>query len=279
MTRAWLLRRLAGDARRHVAVWLAIGAAFAVVGFSAAGARLVGVGRRAPAPPPPAARVIAYLEDDLSSMASIELQRVLTTLPGVEAVRPVSPRESLDLLRRELGARADVIAGVGSDLLPSSLEIVARPSEAEALAFRMRRLRGVADADFVPAPPRAVATSAAVDAGGRLRLGVALTGALGLLAAAAALLLLRARVRVELGLWLALGLPRAASARPVFWLASLAAVLGAALGVVGAICASRAWLGAPPLPASELAAGAAVLLLATLGASRLAVRVPEVAGA
>jgi hypothetical protein len=278
MTRAWLLRRLAGDARRHVAVWLALAAAFAVVGFSAAAARLVGVGRRVPPPAPPAARVIAYLEDDLSlsSAASVELQRVLATLPGVEAVRPISPRESLELLRRELGSRADVIAGVGVDLLPSSLEIVARASEAEALAFRMRRLRGVADADYVPAPARVVAAPEPLS---RLRWGVALAGALGLLAVVAALSLLRARVRVELGLWLALGLPRAASARPAFWLASLAAVLGAAMGVVGAICASRAWLGAPPLPAREIAAGAAVLLLATVGASRLALRVPEVAGA
>ena len=276
MTRAWLLRRLVGDGRRHGVVWLALVAAFAVVGFSATGARLVGRGARAPLAP--SARVIAYLADDLDAPGSAELERVLATLPGVLAVRPVSAREGLEALRRGLGARADVIAGVGPDLLAPSLEIVARPTEAAALAFRLRRLRGVTDVDFVPAaPPNA--TSEPGESPSRARLGVGLVGALGLLALLAALALLRARLRGELALWLTLGLTRAASARPALWLATAAGLVGAALGGAGASWAARAWLGAGALPPREIALGAAGLLVVALVASRAALRIPEAAGA
>ena len=133
MTRAWLLRRIVGDGRRHGGVWLALVAAFAVVTFSAAGARVLG--RASATPPPPAAHVIAYLDDGLDASGAAELQRVLATLAGVEAVRAVSARESLEVLRHELGARAGVIEGVGPELLTPTLEIVARPAAASALAF------------------------------------------------------------------------------------------------------------------------------------------------
>ena len=274
MTRAWLLRRLVGDGRRHGVVWLALAVAFAVVGFSAAGARLLG--RASATPAAPEARVIAYLADDLDARGAAELQRVLGTLPGVESVRAVSANEGLALLRRELGARAGVIEGVGADLLEPSLEIVARPSEAAALAFRLRRLRGVTDVDLVAAAPPVGPPG---ESPSRARLGLALAGALGLLALLAALALLRARVRVELSLWLTLGLPRAACARPVLWLATAAGLLGAALGGVAASWAARAWLGAAGLPPREVALGALGLLVVALVASRVALRIPEAAGA
>jgi FtsX extracellular domain len=275
VTRAWLLRRLVGDGRRHGAAWLAIAAAFAVLAFASAGARLLSRARAVPGPPP-SARVVAYLADDLDAAGAAELARVLARLPGVETVRAVSAREGLALLRRELGARAGVIEGVGADLLAPSLEILARPAEASALAFRLRRLHGVADVDLVAEPTDAPAPSAPPGVG--LPFAGAL-GALGALALLAAFALLRARLRVELALWFALGLPRAASARPAAWLATAAGALGAGVGVGAACWAARAWLGTPSPPLRELALGAAGLLALAVLASRLALRIPEAAGA
>jgi hypothetical protein len=273
MTRAWLLRRLVGDGRRHGIAWLALALAFAVVAFAATGARLVG---RAAAPPAAAARVIAYLDESVDATRAVELQRVLASLPGVEGVRAVSAREGLEELRGALGARAGVLEGVGPDLLAPSLEVVARPAAASALAIRLGRLRGVADVDLVSAPAPARAPE---DARRPARLGVALAGALGLLALLAALALLRARLRVELSLWLALGLPRASSARPALWLSTAAGVAGAALGGVGASWAAGAWLGVGALPVREIALGGAGVIVLAIVASRIALRVPEAAGA
>ena len=279
MTRAWLLRRLVGDGRRHVVVWLVIVLAFGVVGFAAAATRLAA---RVAATPvrPPEARVIAYLTDDLDGPGVAQLEGVLQTLPGVEAVRVVSANEGLELLRRELGPRAAVIDGVGADLLPASLEIVARPAEAaSALAFRLRRLRGIADVDLVPAAAPVGAPPSRPRARVPTGAAVALGAALGLLALGAAFGLLRARFRTELGLLFTLGLTRAASARPALWLATLAGAAGATLGGVAASCAWSAWLGGERLPPREAALGAAVLVAVAFVAARGALRIPEAAGA
>jgi hypothetical protein len=273
MTYAWLVRRVVGDGRRHGVVWLALTAAFAVVAFAAAGARLVG---RSPPPAAPAAQVIAYLAEDPEAPRAGELERVLEKVPGVEAVRAVSAGEGLELLRRELGARAAVLEGVGPDLLSPSLEIAARPAAAAALAIRLRRTRGVVDVDLVAAPDAPVSVP---DARRAARLGVALAAALGLLALVAALALLRARLRGELALWLTLGLTRAAGARPALWLAGAAGAAGAGLGAAGASWAARAWLDVAALPSREIALGAVGILLLALAASRIALRAPEAAGA
>ena len=275
MTRAWLLRRLVGDGRRHGLAWLALVAAFGVVGFSAAGARLVA--RAAKPVTVPGARVIAYLEYDLDAAGVSALERALAKLPGVETVRVVSAREGLEVLRGALGPRAAVIEGVGPDLLSPSLEILARPALAEALAFRLRRLRGVADVDLVAAPPPSAPGPG--DGPLRSRLLFAPAAALGGLGLLAAFAFLRARLRVELALWFALGLPRGASARPSAWLAMAAAGLGAALGGFAVSWAARAWLGLGTLPLRELALGAAGLLVLAFVASRVALRIPEAAGA
>jgi hypothetical protein len=273
VTRAWLVRRLVGDGRRHAFVWLVLTLAFGVVAFAAAGARLV---VRAPESAVPAACVVAYLRDDVDAARADELRRVLERLPGVESVRAVSAREGLEILRRGLGARAGVLEGVGADLLAPSLEIAARPAAADALAIRLRRLGGVADVDLVTAaePP-----ASPTEARRAARLGVALAGALGLLAVGAALALLRARLRLELALWLSLGLTRGASVRPALALAAAAAAAGTALGALGASWAARAWLDGAALPAREIAVGAASVLALALGASRLALVVPEAASA
>lgn len=260
MTRPWLLRRLVGDARRHAGVWLALVAAFAAVGACAAGLRLAtGAARALPAASDPAARLVVYLKDDLDAGAIAELERVLAKLPGVEGARTVSAGEELERLRRELGPRAAVLEGVGPDLLFPSIELSARPaSAASALAFRLRRVRGVADVDLVAAPvaPALRGGSSAL-ASRSARAVLAVAGVAAVLALIAALALLRARLGLELGVLLTFGLTRGAGAGPPLALATFAGVVGAALGVLLARAAALIWLGAA-LPPREAALGVAV---------------------
>jgi cell division protein FtsX len=280
VTRAWLLRRLVGDLRRHAGVWLALGAAFAAVGVCAAGTRLATVAPNAAAAAlhEAPAQLVAYLDDQISPEKLTELVGVLSRLPEVQAVRVVSAGEGLQRLRAELGARAAVLEGVGPDLLFPSLEIAARPAAASALAFRLRRLGGIADVDLVPAPPAAARPAALglASAPARVALGVASFTAL--LALAGALALLRARFRGELAVLLTFGATRGSSARPAVTLGAMAGALGAALGVLGARLASSAWLGAA-LPPREWAIGVAALVLLALGAAVASVRAPEAARA
>jgi FtsX-like permease family protein len=301
VTRAWLLRRLVGDARRHGAVWLAVAVAFAIGGFVAAGARLA---TRATAPHSvaPQALIVAYLADDLDAPGVADLRRVLATLPDVVAVRGVSARDGLERLRAGLGTRGAVLEGVGPDLLSPSLEIAVRPaSTASALAFRLRRLRGVVDVDVASEASEASRGSGGSEASrgsggsggsdamkeavapgpfaGAVRAPIVLGGALGLLALGAALWLLRARLRVELALLFSFGLSRAASARPARWLATAAALAGGALGLIAALLVARTWPGGGPPPLREGLVAAGALVLVALVAPWLALRVPEAADA
>lgn len=279
MTRAWLLRRLVGDARRHVGVWLALSAAFAAVGFCAAGARLATAASAGAAASHEApAQLVAYLDDDLAAEKLPALVGVLSHLPDVEGVRVVSAREGLDRLRTELGARAAVLEGVGPDLLFPSLEIAARPAVASALAFRLRRLGGIADVDLVPTPPSAARPTSLGLASTPARAALGVAGFTALLALLAALGLLRARFRGELAVLLTFGATRGSSARPAVTLAATAGALGAALGVLGARLASRAWLGAT-LPPREWAVGVALLVVVALVGALAMVRAPEAARA
>jgi FtsX extracellular domain len=275
VTRPWLLRRLVGDARRHCGVWLALAAAFGVVGFCAAGARLATSAAAAPAFVEAPAHVIVSLRDDLAAAEVLELRRVLSGLPGVEDVRAESARAGLERLVRELGDRASVLDGVGPDLMFPTLEITARPASAAALAFRLRRLSGVADVDLVAASP----TPGSRATGRSVRLAVAAGGAAALLALIAALGLLRARLRPELAVLVTLGVTRATSVHPALVLAAVSAGVGAAVGLLGASSAGRAWLGLGALAAREGALGVVTLLALALLATLAVLRGAEAAGA
>jgi hypothetical protein len=286
VTRPWFLRRLAGDARRHAVVWLALAGAFALVGFCAGGARLALAdlaAARAPAPTHDPARVLVYLKDDLGERERAELLEVLRKLPDVERATLVPPMEGLSRLRRELGERAALLEGVEPDLLFTSIEVTAQPAAASSLAFRLRRLRGVADVDLVPSaasvrppPPSALARARAeLTAAGPLLSA----GGLAVVALLAALAMLRARLRPEVGLLVTLGVTRATGARPTLTLATSAGALGGAAGVVAASLAARAWLGAAGLPARELGIGCAALVLVAFVAAVGAVSGREVSAA
>jgi FtsX extracellular domain len=287
VTRPWLLRRIVGDARRHRGVWLALAAAFGVVGFCAAGARLATRAATEAAvagAAEPVAHIIVSLKDDLGAEEIGTLRGVLTRLPGVEEVRSVSAREGLERLVHELGDRASLLDGVGSDLMFPTLEIAARPaSAASALAFRLRRLSGVADVDLVPATP-ASASPAPPWFGARGPWLVARVAALGggvaaLLALLWALALLRARLRPDLSVLVTLGVTRATSLRPALALATVSAAVGATLGLVGASGAGRAWLGLGALAAREGALGGLVLVALAFVAARIVLHGVEAAGA
>jgi cell division protein FtsX len=278
LTRAWLLRRLVRDLRRHAGVWAALAAAFAAAGLCAAGARLSTVAPAAAPPAPPPAHVVAYLKDDLPDSDVAELVRVLSQLPEVEAVRALSAREGLERLRAELGPRAAVLEGVGADLLFPSLEIASRSASASALAFRLRRLAGVADVDLVPAPAPVPRPSVESLGAAPSRAALVVAGLAALMALAAALGLLRVRLRDELAVLLTFGLTRAACARPALTLAATAGALGAALGLLGARTAASVWSGLA-LPPREWAAGVAVFAAVSLAAALTTLRAPEAARA
>jgi cell division protein FtsX len=287
LTGPWLLRRLAGDARRHGGVWLGLGLAFALAAFCAAGARTTARAARAAdvgAGSEPPAHVVAYLDENLSPDAVADLRGVLARMPGVEDARVVSPRAALERLRGELGARAAVLEGIGPDLMFSSIEIAARPAIASALAFRLRRVAGVADVDLV-SPPASVARAVPLTFAGReLGRGLALVVAFVVVAfvvvvLGGALARLRVRYRPELRVLGTLGLSRAAAARPAQAHAAGAGAVGAAVGLVAAVVLARVFMTAATPPARELAVGAFAFVLVAYVLAWGALRVRDVAAA
>jgi FtsX extracellular domain len=286
VTGPWLLRRLVHDAGRHRVVWFALAGAFAVLGFCATNVRLAVRARRASsaAAARPAARIIAYVNDDLDAQAVTELQRVLRELPGVEEARLASAREVIELLHRELGDQAAVLDGVDEDLLFRSLDIAVRPASAAALAFRLRRLRGIADVDLVDdgelpgQSSRALSIPAQASAHEGARASVALAAA-AWLALWAAIALLRRRVRGEMPVFLAMGLTRGDSLRAPVLLTLGAATLGAVAGTLAAVSGWRAWVGAAGLPVRDWAVGLAALIGVALLLALAVLRVPDTADA
>jgi hypothetical protein len=288
VTGPWLLRRMVRDAGRHRVVWLALAGAFAVAGFCAAGLRLtvLSASASAQAPALPAARIIAYVNDDLDTTAVMELRQLLIKLPGVEGARLVTAREVIDRLRQELGHKASVLDGIDEDLLFPSLEIAVRPASAAALAFRLRRLRGVADVDLVDEGVDSgvdagvqmadqPAATASTHAHARARVSVAMAVMAACLALWAAIALLRGRVRCEMGVFLSLGLTRGDSLRPLVLLSVGAAALGALAGILAAVGGWRAWIGEGGLPARDWAVGLAALVGVALVLSLAALRAPD----
>ena len=94
--------------------------------------------------------VAAYLDPALARDAARRagLESRLDALPGVAALRFVSPEEGLERLRADLGERADVLEGLGRNPLPPVLELELRPSHRtpealEPLAAAVAELPGV----------------------------------------------------------------------------------------------------------------------------------------
>jgi cell division transport system permease protein len=97
-------------------------------------------------------RVVAYLAPgaDPGPSAVEELSDALAQLPGVAALRWVSPAAALERLRRDLGPDGDVLDGLDANPLPGSFEIdVAAaqrtPQAVRSLVDALRRSAGIAD--------------------------------------------------------------------------------------------------------------------------------------
>lgn len=73
--------------------------------------------------------VVAYLRDDAPRAAVDELERELTGLPQVRAVRYISRDEALQIARTELPEFGTVFATLEANPLPASLEVQLRPNQ------------------------------------------------------------------------------------------------------------------------------------------------------
>jgi cell division transport system permease protein len=138
-------------------------------------------------------QMTVYLEDGLSSARVQQIADALGHLPGVTAVHAVDPHEAYERLRRSLGPRGDLLAGVEEGYLPASLEVSLKPGVAQMIrvhpAFeRLRHAAGVEDVDLLG------------DFGERLEAAERLLGQLGLgvglLVASACLYIVASTIRL-----------------------------------------------------------------------------------
>lgn len=64
-----------------------------------------------------------FLEKTPSDILLAEWRKKIEACPEVESVALVSPAEALERFRKRLGKNADLLDGLGADLLPASLEV------------------------------------------------------------------------------------------------------------------------------------------------------------
>lgn len=99
-------------------------------------------------------QMTVYLDDDASPERARQISAALAKLPGVTGVRDVSAHEAWERLKRAMGERADLLAGVEEGFLPASIEVTLKPGVVGMLrahpAFeRLRHTAGVEDVELV----------------------------------------------------------------------------------------------------------------------------------
>jgi cell division transport system permease protein len=99
-------------------------------------------------------QMTVYLADDATPERGRQIASALTRLPGVLAVNSVSAHEAWERLKRAMGERADLLAGVEEGWLPGSIEVTLKPGVADVLrahpAFeRLRHSAGVDDVELL----------------------------------------------------------------------------------------------------------------------------------
>lgn len=72
-------------------------------------------------------RIVAYLREEPAPERVAMLLRRIEAVGGVQRVRYVDKREALAMLKRELGAQADVVDQLPSNPLPASIEVTPAP--------------------------------------------------------------------------------------------------------------------------------------------------------
>ncbi|MES1205092.1 MAG: permease-like cell division protein FtsX [Pseudomonadota bacterium] len=253
----WTMRLVGLDLRRHRRARVTSACAFALAMLAACASLGAWRSRREVARVDSAGdaggALIAFLRDDVPAPARDALALVLGQLPGVAGVRQLASDEALARLRAELGDRGAMLDGVEEGFLPATIEISLRPGadgvgRADAIAWRLRRMEGIADVDVL----RTAADERLARAGLRTQrlglLGVWLGGAAALGALVLAAAALRAR-RADAHLLCGFGFTAADAAAPAAFVGGLCAVGGAALAVlllvawgwVGTGLASDAW--------------------------------------
>ena len=81
--------------------------------------------------------VTAYLEEGATPESLAELQRLVTTVEGVESVRFVSKQEALERFRQGVGRGAALLEGLDENPLPASLEVGLVPERRSAEGMRI----------------------------------------------------------------------------------------------------------------------------------------------
>ena len=243
---SWGLRLAGMDLRRHPRAAVLASGAFAAMAFALA---LAAAGSEAPAPPgsfAATAQLVAFLRDDIPPSARDELAGALGRMPGVAAVRVLGSDEALVRLRAELGERAGVLDGVEEGFLPTSLEISLQPGRrgvggADALAWRLRRLDGIADVDVLrsEADHRLIAEQAHAH---RLWLICVAEAATVFVAALACAALVLRRPRADALVLAGLGFTRTAIAAPACLAGTAAGLAGGLLALIAAHGAGRGGL-------------------------------------
>ena len=95
-------------------------------------------------------QIIAYLDQPPDAARLTGWMNEIRQMPAVAAVAYVSPADAFARFKKRLGADADLLEGVGTDVLPASLEITLKPSARNregvlALVERLRRHPGFGD--------------------------------------------------------------------------------------------------------------------------------------
>jgi FtsX extracellular domain len=245
---AWLKRLLALALRGHRAPFGGLAVGFLVAAVSLRSGLAVWRMDAATGGDSRAAQLVAFLRDELPETGRRALAEALRGLPGIATVRLLGSDEALARMRTELGSRASVLDGVEEGFLPATLEISVRPGSdsgrrADALAWRLRRMDGVADVDLLRSPmdEELVAAKRRADT---LRI-VGLTGS-GLLVLVALLASFRwmRQTRADAVLLASMGFAVRAVVFPVALLAAGAALLGTLFGI--GLWSVVTWLGAAP---------------------------------
>jgi cell division transport system permease protein len=184
-----------------------------------------------------AAEMSVYLADDVSSPDRSAVEGVLSADPAIADREFVSKSDALKRFKATFADLSSTIDGAGDNPLPASYEVRLRPGAAsgdslQALAGRLRQMRGVADVRYDSRWLDRLATIVAVTRGIGLALGSVLAIAAALTVANVVRLALHSR-RDELDIMQLVGAPQIYIRGPFVMEGILQGGTGAALALVG----------------------------------------------
>jgi len=98
-------------------------------------------------------QVVVFLKDGVSEKEIKALEKKLTQKPEVAQINYVSKKEALERLKKMLGARSSVLAGLEKNPLPASFEIQLKRKarsleQIQALAEEIKKLNPVEEVSY-----------------------------------------------------------------------------------------------------------------------------------